>query len=240
MAHVATSGGADTGAGNHSGRLLKMGGQRGVGRAWHERYVVIHDGVLEYFVSQADASQHGVAAKSKAPFPLDGALITSPARRSSLALGKHAALSFELKPAAGSPSTLKPLVFSASSTRVLQAWLVALQAAAEPAVPSAGESYAKGGDGRAAEVDSRLPRTRHEQAETAINEEWALLVDELARLSNAGEEAVSAEYAAVARLLDGLRPHVPAHRQAAEEEAASVSARPPMMSKQSSLVSGHI
>jgi hypothetical protein len=121
----------------HAGYLSKMGGQRGLSRVWHERYCVLRDGVLVYYLTHNDAAVEGeAAAKSKQPFPLRGATIIAPARRNGLALGKHAALSFELKPPPGA-AALKPLVFAAETPRVLQQWLVALHAAATAAEPSA-------------------------------------------------------------------------------------------------------
>lgn len=46
----------NTAAGVMSGYLHKMGGQRTLGRAWHERYVILREAVLEYYISHTDAS----------------------------------------------------------------------------------------------------------------------------------------------------------------------------------------
>ena len=243
------------------GYLFKMGGARGVGRAWHERYVVLRGEHLEYYLTQPDASLAGGGAepKSKRPFPLEGANVVSPARRNALALGKHAALSFELKP----PSTalgggLKPLVFSAPSARVLQQWLVALHAAAAGPVPALAPSHLSsiastesiGGESAASDegvvmVSGRGLRTRREETEAAVIEEWALLQEELARhqapASGGASTPGSAEAAAVARLIDRLRPFVPANVLSLSDERASVAAaRPQLMTRISSLVSSSI
>lgn len=66
-----------------------------------------------------------------------------------MALGKHAALSLEIRPPPNSPSALKPLVFSAPSPRLLQQWLVALRAACHGAAAQvdAGSLASRGGGG---------------------------------------------------------------------------------------------
>ena len=279
-----TGGGVGGGASvEMQGYLMKMGGARGLSRAWHERYCVLRDGVLEYFLSHEGVVAGGGGVdddlcsmrgdgggdersapppKSKVPFPLAGASIVSPARRNALALGKHASLSFEVKPPRGAPAAVKPLVFSAPSTRLLQQWLVALHASADGggggAVPRTGAPAAaaplsspagvppaagRGGEALAVmstktEVGSggRRAPTRREEADAAIAEEAALLAEVLEALEQndgAGADAAGAERAAVLRLLDGLRPVLPAG-------AAPAPEAPQFMRAPSSLVSSTI
>lgn len=208
--------------------------------------------------------------KSKVPFPLAGCQVVSPARRNALALGKHASLSFELKPPATSAAGIKPLVFSASSTRALQQWLIALHAAtaggqgtpaggsAHGGTPAYTPAWAGGAmagslrtsgadpdDTRDFDVTGRQPRTRQEAAHAAALEEWALLGEELERMraKPTGEGEGSAEADAVLRLLDGLKPFVPTHRRSEFKQIEALlksRSRAPSMSHQSSLVSGKI
>lgn len=129
------------GAAQMCGYLLKMGGQRGLAREWHQRYVVLQGGQMVYYLTHEGLGDRGQPTsssplpKSKAPYPLRGAIVHSPAKRGAFTLGKHAALSFEVRAtsAADTGAKQKALVFSAPSAQVLEQWLVALQSASSSA-----------------------------------------------------------------------------------------------------------
>ena len=87
-------------------------------------------------------------------------------------------------------------------------------------------------------------RTRREEAAEAVAEEATLLAEEIARLrAGVGGESTP-EYAAVMKLIDGLRPHLPADRLAELEVLMSAheSATLPVVMERhtSTLVSGNI
>jgi len=107
---------------------------------WHERFVVLnvaHDqkeaAALVYYEEPFDPSSYWrPTTKSKLAFPLFGATLDEPSKRGVGVLGKRMPLSFELKPSAGAPPGLKPLVFAAKSESVKDAWVRALRKAINP------------------------------------------------------------------------------------------------------------
>ena len=264
-----TGGGVGGGASvEMQGYLMKMGGARGLSRAWHERYCVLRDGVLEYFLSHEGVVAGGGGVdddlcsmrgdgggdersapppKSKVPFPLAGASIVSPARRNALALGKHASLSFEVKPPRGAwsnrsfsaPSTAAPAV----AGRCMRPRMAAAAAHSSHRCPCAAAPVRRRRASRRrtrwqalavmstkTEVGSggAVP-TQREEADAAIAEEAALLAEVLEALEQndgAGADAAGAERAAVL-LARWPAPRPTGRRRPAPEARSSCSAFQP-------------
>jgi len=180
------------------GFLKKMGGMRFSGAVWHERFVVIENGVMQYYVERWEPDAPPPPPKSAQPLPLEALRVHYPPRRK--LLGRAASeFVFEIE------TQGKSFVFCASSGRELQQWVQALRPGSSQHAPptptqaggTPGEEQAAGGMG----VVTRQPFTQLEATEAAVSQEFAFLLEELQRMT-----VDSAEHSATLALIDGLRP----------------------------------
>ena len=202
--------------GDHRGFLLKMGGHRGLrGAAWHPRYVVLQNGLLQYYLEAFGRNAQAPEPKSAVPLRMTEVKVHSPARSSRL--GRYAALSFELE------THSKSFIFSAETEAELQLWLAAFKESkapqqrgslSTPRTPNRQSSTNEGANISALEMlalVARQPETRLEHMESAVCQEFAMLKEELARTRERTGSKTSVESEAVLALVEGLRPVLAQH-----------------------------
>jgi len=199
------------------GFLKKMGGMRLGVPKWQYRFVVIDQGVLQYYLEKWEADTPPPPAKSAAPLPLEAIRVHCPPRPRGKLMGLFSAeFAFEIE--AGG----KSFIFCASTAREKQLWIQTLRSGS--ALPSPAHATPPPGPGAPAGAPesegggvapaTRQPLTQLEATKAAVAQEYDFLYEGLQRIAED-----SPEYSATLALIDSIRPFIEKEQLASNNDA---------------------